>query len=235
MAQRVTLAIPNPANPATDINVGSAASPLFVSGGGGTPESPGVAGGEYNSTLPALTTGQVDALQLTTSGSTRVYITGDLRTGADNGSNGALISVGSDTSQGTQNRFLMSAPFAFNGTGWDRERKPNQASRIVSSAATTNATVAKSSAGDLFRVSGYNSNAAARYLKIYNKATAPTVGTDVPIWTEYLAPQAKFDLSFPKGMYFSAGIGYALVTGVADADATAVTAADILALNLAYA
>jgi hypothetical protein len=106
--------------------------------------------------------------------------------------------------------------------------------RLASSAATTNATVVKASTGKVYSGSLYNSNAAARYLKFYNKATAPTVGTDVPVRVEYLAPTSKatFDLA---GLPFSAGISFALVTGAADNDATAVGSGDILALNIGYA
>lgn len=106
--------------------------------------------------------------------------------------------------------------------------------RIVSAAASTNASSVKASAGNVGIVTGYNANAAARYLKFYNKASAPTVGTDTPIWTEYLAPQSKFSIPF-AGLYFSTGIALALTTGSADADTGALTAADILALNVAYA
>lgn len=232
MAQRVTLAVPNPAFPGTDMNVGTADSPLFVSssGGGGSAANPSIAGGQYNATKPTLTTAQTAPLQL--------GARGDLRVEINQGNNvAAIVFSPTDGYSNTGVSGLNTLAFGaqFNGTTWDRDRKPNQTSRIVSSAATTNATVAKATAGDLFRFSGYNSNAAARYLKIYNKGTAPVVGTDVPIWTEYLAPQAKFDLAFPKGLYFSAGISYALVTGAADADATAVAAGDILALNVSYA
>src|SRR6476620_5216253 len=109
---------------------------------------------------------------------------------------------------------------------------PTSVSRIVSAAASTNGTVAKASAGTLFRASGYNANAAARYLKFYNKATAPTVGTDTPILTIYLPAQSTFEVGYPAGLSFSTGIAYALTTGVADADTGALTAADILALNV---
>lgn len=111
---------------------------------------------------------------------------------------------------------------------------PNETSRLLSAAASVNATLVKNSAGVVYRVSGYNANAAARYLKLYDKATAPTVGTDTPFWTEYLAPQSKFTVDLPSGLYFDLGIGYGLTTGGADNDTGALTAGDILALNLAY-
>ncbi len=48
------------------------------------------------------------------------------------------------------------------------------------SAASTNATSLKASAGTLFALYAVNLNAAMRYVKFYDKASAPTVGTDVP-------------------------------------------------------
>lgn len=122
--------------------------------------------------------------------------------------------------------------FVYNGSTWDRAKKPNAASRIPSSAATTNATVAKASAGDVFRVNGNNASGAVKYLKFYNKATAPTVGTDTPVLTLALPPGAfSFDLG---SFYFSTGIAYALTGGAADADTTALAAGDILGLNVVY-
>lgn len=108
--------------------------------------------------------------------------------------------------------------------------------RLPSAAASTNATSVKASAGDVFKITGFNANAAARYLKLYNKASAPTVGTDAPIWTEYLPAQEKFSIDFDAApLHFTLGIAYALTTGVADADTGALTAADVLALNGSYA
>lgn len=110
---------------------------------------------------------------------------------------------------------------------------PTSASRLASSAATTNPTVVKASSGRIFRITGFNANAAVRYLKLYNKATAPTVGTDAPVWTEYLAPQSKFSIDM-SGFRQSSGIGYALTVNPADNDATAVGTGDIMALNVSY-
>lgn len=106
-------------------------------------------------------------------------------------------------------------------------------SRILSAAATTNATSAKASAGYLHKVIGYNAAAAARWLKVYNKASAPTVGTDTPVMTLYLPGQTSFALDL-DGVYFSTGIAYALTTGGADNDTGALTAADVLGLNVIY-
>jgi len=105
--------------------------------------------------------------------------------------------------------------------------------RIVSSAASTNATVVKSSPGYGFVVHGYNANAAARYLKLYNKASAPTVGNDVPILTFYLPANDAFDFDLASTR-FTVGIAMAVTTGSPDADTGAVTGGDIMGLNMVY-
>lgn len=99
-------------------------------------------------------------------------------------------------------------------------------SRIVS-AATTNATVAKSSPGVVVGWVFGNINAAVRYLKLYNKATAPTVGTDTPLVVIPLPAGAAGHVGLPFPIAFSAGISYGLTTGIADNSAAAVAANEI--------
>lgn len=105
------------------------------------------------------------------------------------------------------------------------------------SAATTNSTLIKSSTGNLYFLSVSNVNAAVRYLKVYNKATAPTVGTDTPIFT-FLIPGntagAGSNLCIPTiGINFSLGLGIGITTGVADSDTGAVAANEIV-VNYGY-
>lgn len=107
-------------------------------------------------------------------------------------------------------------------------------SRIVSAAATTNATLAKPVFGSLAGFHGYNASAAVKYLKFYNKASAPTVGTDIPVLTIALAPTAAFAISYPDGYAFNTGIAYALTGAAADNDTTALTLADVVGLNVNY-
>lgn len=122
----------------------------------------------------------------------------------------------------------------YNGATWDRDRKPNSINRLLSAAASVNNTLVKGTPGDIFNIYGHNANAAARFLKLYNKATIPAAGTDTPVMTLYLPPQLSFRFEFAKGLYFSLGIGYALTTAVADADTGVLTAADILGMNVVY-
>lgn len=104
--------------------------------------------------------------------------------------------------------------------------------RLIS-AASTNATSLKASAGTLYSVTAVNLNAAVRYLKFYNKASAPTVGSDTPVATIPIPASttgAGFTISLPFGFDFSTGIAYALTTGAADADTGAVAANEIFLL-----
>jgi len=99
----------------------------------------------------------------------------------------------------------------------------------VQSAATTNATSVKASAGQLYHCPLYNNGAAVAYVKFYNKASAPTVGTDTPVAVIGIAPSGSRDVSFADvGAYFGTGIAYAITGGAADSDTTAVAAAQVV-------
>ena len=104
----------------------------------------------------------------------------------------------------------------------------------VNSAATTNATLVKSTAGNLYALSVSNIGAAIRYVKLYNKATAPTVGTDIPVLTIAVPIGGTLVLNWgAMGMRFATGIGLAITAGAADADVAAVVAAEVK-VNVSY-
>jgi len=92
---------------------------------------------------------------------------------------------------------------------------------------TTNATVVKASAGQVYRIEAFNNSAVIAYLKFYDKATAPTVGSDTVVW-KVLIPASTSGtgvaLDEVMGLVFSTGIGYAVTTGIADSDTGAVAA-----------
>lgn len=107
---------------------------------------------------------------------------------------------------------------------------------LPSAAASTNATLIKATSGRVAAITAYNASAAVRYLKLYNKASAPTVGTDTPVLTFAIGPAQQFNLAvMGVGIYFATGIAYALTTGSADSDTGALTAADVVGLNIVYA
>lgn len=103
----------------------------------------------------------------------------------------------------------------------------------VVSTASTNASSQKATAGNLFEVSVSNPTATPAYVKFYNKASAPTVGTDVPVLT-IVAPATSatqiptaINLTFSQiGKRFSTGIAIAITAGPLATD-TAVAVAGV--------
>lgn len=105
----------------------------------------------------------------------------------------------------------------------------------LTSAATTNATSVKASAGRIFVLSATNNGAAVCFLKLYNKASAPTVGTDVPVQVMSIpANGVPLMLEFGAlGLQFTTGIAYAITNLIGDADTTAI-AANQVKLMMSY-
>lgn len=97
----------------------------------------------------------------------------------------------------------------------------------LTSAASTNAAVIKSSTGTLGELTVSNPTATAAYVKLYDKATAPTVGTDVPKVTIPVPAGQLVALQFGIfGKRFGSGIAIA-ITGAAAATDTAASVAGI--------
>ena len=92
--------------------------------------------------------------------------------------------------------------------------------------------VVKASGGGIFELSVSNANAAPRFLKIYDKATAPTA-SDTPIRTYYLPPLSLTPINLTDGVSFVNGISIRASTLVADNDNTAPTANDVV-VNIGY-
>lgn len=104
----------------------------------------------------------------------------------------------------------------------------------VASAASTNATSVKASEGRVMGWSLTNTTASFKYFRLYNKASAPTVGTDSPVLVVGLPPNSTTISDPVCGMAFATGIAYAITGAVADLDAT-VTAANDVVGGLFYA
>jgi hypothetical protein len=103
------------------------------------------------------------------------------------------------------------------------------------STANNNSALVKEGLSELVGVIGSNVNAAARFLKLYDKATAPTVGTDVPrLVIPLVAANSPIHLDFSNApIEFGLGIGLGIVTGSADSDNTP-TAAGEQVVTLLY-
>lgn len=108
--------------------------------------------------------------------------------------------------------------------------------RLIS-AASTNSNNIKSSAGQLYGFIITNINASARFVKLYNKASAPTIGTDTPVMTLQIPGNSSGSgmvaAEFVSGIAFGTGIGIGITANVADTDTTAISANDVI-VNLFY-
>jgi hypothetical protein len=102
------------------------------------------------------------------------------------------------------------------------------------SAATTNATSVKNSAGVISMLVLTNTSAAFKYIKLCNTTTAPTVGTTTPIFNIGIPPNSTITVDTgPFATRFSTGISYAITGAPALLDATVIAANDVL-VNIAY-
>jgi hypothetical protein len=104
---------------------------------------------------------------------------------------------------------------------------------FVNSLATTNGALVLTGTSGLHALFATNTGAGAAFVKLYNKATAPTVGTDVP---EMIIPVPAAVAGVPgvaqlspgfNAYRFALGLGIAITGGVADADTTAVAAGQV--------
>lgn len=97
---------------------------------------------------------------------------------------------------------------------------------FINSAATTNGTVIKATAGTLYGFIVNNTNAAARFLKFHNSATV-TPGTTAVVLTIPVAANTAVQFEpGPMGLRFGTGICVSITGAAADTDTTAVTAND---------
>ena len=103
-----------------------------------------------------------------------------------------------------------------------------ESAKVISTASTNATSIAARPA----LLVGYflgNDNSAARYVKLYDKASAPTVGTDVPKLTLRIPGASSANLEFRDPLPFTVGLALAMTTGVADSDAGAVAANEVSA------
>ncbi len=120
---------------------------------------------------------------------------------------------------------------------------PNATGQLLAhsrvSTASTNATLVKTGSTKVVTVTVSNMTAgllggAVRYLKLYNKATAPVAGVDVPVWREAIQIGTTLTFTIPEGgILFNLGLGYTVVTGIADNSNGAIGANEIY-INIAY-
>lgn len=102
------------------------------------------------------------------------------------------------------------------------------------SAGSNNATCPKASAGRLYGVTVNNLNGTIRYLKFYDKASAPNPASDTVKFVVPIPAGTVVSPNLGPGINFATGIAFALVTGISDTDNTGVTASEHV-VELLYA
>lgn len=108
---------------------------------------------------------------------------------------------------------------------------PVKAYLLPVSAAGLNRIVVCDHPCDVMGASGYNNSVADRYLKIYDKNTLATVGTDTPVGMVRLAANSPFDADL-RGLTLIVGVSIA-ITALPDlTDATVSEAGDIIGLTI---
>jgi hypothetical protein len=104
---------------------------------------------------------------------------------------------------------------------------------FLNSAATTNGALIITGTSNVSSFYATNEGASTAYIKLYNKATAPTVGTDVPemIIPVPAAVGGLVGVANPRigfhGFRFALGLGIAITRNAVHTDATAIGAAEV--------
>ena len=97
----------------------------------------------------------------------------------------------------------------------------------------TNPTVVKAAAGQVYLTAIGNCSATGIYVKFYDTASAPTVGTTPIVWSVFVAAGQTVVIPLENGLPFTSGIAYGITQSKTDAG-TAAPAADDVTVNIAY-
>jgi hypothetical protein len=112
---------------------------------------------------------------------------------------------------------------------FSRELPVTTQAHFKSSTASTNSTLIRGSAGTVFNIIVHNTHSgggsgSAIALRFYDKATAPVVGTDVPMIIIHVQSNDSKEINFTSGITFKNGIAYSITDGNTLLDATPVSA-----------
>lgn len=98
----------------------------------------------------------------------------------------------------------------------------------LNSLATTNLTIVKAGAGSILSGIIGNTSSSAKYLKVYDKATAPVLASDVPQYTLLLPAGGSIRIEAHDVTPYVLGLAYAITGAPGDTDATAVAVNDVV-------
>jgi len=104
----------------------------------------------------------------------------------------------------------------------------------VNSLATTNAANIKASGANLYGLSVMNTSNATRYIRLYNLATAPVVGTSVPIIVVAVPATSSKEVQYTPALRFATGLAVSITSGAPVLNTGVVVAGDVQ-LTISYA
>jgi len=204
-------------------------------------------GGYANATIPT-TVGSATRVNAWFGINGQIIIGCPSFTGADGQSNTLYQITGSGGSQGQ----FTTAGFVFNGATWDRQRGDTIGTDMVMAVrataggltqfrrlatADTNLAVVKGSAGRVYAYTISNTTASAKYVRLYNKATAPVPASDNALILRTIMVPANGIAAHQvmAGLAgFTSGIAIDATGAVGDTDTTALAANDLI-ISIDYA
>lgn len=97
----------------------------------------------------------------------------------------------------------------------------------VDALASNNAALIQAGPTGIVTVFANNAAASARYVRFFDKATAPTVGTDVPVAVITLPASTSKEIPLKYDLEFTLGLGVAITGAAPYNDNTSVSAHDV--------
>lgn len=189
---------------------------------GTTSETP--VGAVVESSAPTLTAGHAGALSMDTSGNLRVTVSNGIQAGTAGSANSQVLSI-----QGIASMTPVQTSPGLTTSGGASY------SNIIAPA-TPAVTNAKTSAGNVYGVVAFNVLATPVYIKFFDTAGAPTLGTTSANW-QFMIPGntggAGFVITLPVPRSCANAIRYAVTGGIALNDNTSITGSSVV-VDVAY-
>jgi hypothetical protein len=191
-----------------------------------------------------------DPIRVDPTGSTTQPVSGTVTANAGTGNFTVVQSTASSLkaqvtgagSAGTPDSGVVTVQGVTSGTPLNVSQSPATSGGLALSRAvlanSTNATVVKASAGQLYSISAFGISAATpAWIKFYNTSSSPTCNSSTVVAGPFLIPANTLGAGLvwnnTLGLAFSTGISYCVTAGVADNDNTAV-AASTYTVTLGY-
>ncbi|MDE3749383.1 hypothetical protein [Methylobacterium radiotolerans] len=149
--------------------------------------------------------------------------------------NGTLLPVSAQLNGGTATVFMAAGSQVF-GSLLANSTGGSGATYALYYAAGTAAAgqILKGSAGNVFVVTAWNSDTAPVWVKLFNKASAPTMGADAAVWEAMVPAGGQVVVPFADiGLSFGAGIAVGFSGAQGNTNATALNAAGKAGVSVA--